>query len=50
MALLLASCQDIWILIYAIYLLSYSGFCSDVSSNNIVGEIPFGLPPNVTHM
>ncbi|GAU23435.1 hypothetical protein TSUD_331330 [Trifolium subterraneum] len=22
----------------------------DVSSNNIVGEIPFGLPPNVTHM
>ncbi|RHN47944.1 putative protein kinase RLK-Pelle-LRR-V family [Medicago truncatula] len=23
---------------------------SDVSSNNIVGEMPFGLPPNVTHM
>ncbi|XP_045795282.1 protein STRUBBELIG-RECEPTOR FAMILY 2-like [Trifolium pratense] len=22
----------------------------DVSSNNIVGELPFGLPPNVTHM
>ncbi|KAK7336629.1 hypothetical protein VNO77_17175 [Canavalia gladiata] len=22
----------------------------DVSSNNIVGEIPFGLPPSVTHM
>ena len=23
---------------------------SDVSSNNIVGEIPFGLPRNATHM
>ncbi|CAL5193527.1 unnamed protein product [Lathyrus oleraceus] len=22
----------------------------DISSNNIVGEMPFGLPPNVTHM
>ncbi|TKY62553.1 STRUBBELIG-RECEPTOR FAMILY 2 [Spatholobus suberectus] len=33
-----------------VYLLPYTGFCSDVSSNNIVGEIPFGLPPNVTHM
>ncbi|KAL2320843.1 hypothetical protein Fmac_029812 [Flemingia macrophylla] len=22
----------------------------DLSSNNIVGEMPFGLPPNVTHM
>jgi hypothetical protein len=28
----------------------YSGFFSDVSSNSIMGEIPYGLPPNATHM
>lgn len=33
-----------------IYLLPYSGFISDVSSNSIMGEIPYGLPPNATHM
>jgi hypothetical protein len=35
---------------YYLLIFPYSGFFSDVSSNSIMGEIPYGLPPNATHM
>ena len=39
-----------WVLFTIFFFFQFVLSIRDVSSNNIQGEIPYGLPPNATHM